>query len=79
MENINSSSSPGRTTTTVTSSSTRRVLRHPRNKISPGPYTSNRAGIGNGFTIAEGTAGPNAIAVVVHAPGGAKIACADLT
>ena len=26
----------------------------------------------------DGTAGPTAMAVVVHAPGGAKIACADL-
>jgi hypothetical protein len=51
----------------------------PPNEIWPGPFTTNPAGIGNGFTIAEGTAGPTAVAVVVHAPGGAKIACADLT
>jgi Cu-Zn family superoxide dismutase len=29
-------------------------------------------------TNVAGTAGPNAVSVVVHAPGGAKIACADL-
>src|SRR3990172_6446112 len=35
-------------------------------------------GIGNGKAWNEGTAGAAALAVVVHAPGGAKIACADL-
>lgn len=50
----------------------------PPNEIWPGPFTSNDAGIGNANTIAEGTAGPAAVSVVVHAPGGAKIACADL-
>jgi hypothetical protein len=50
----------------------------PPNEIWPGPFTSNDAGIGNGGTIADGTAGPTAVSVVVHAPGGAKIACADL-
>ncbi|HEY3209282.1 MAG TPA: hypothetical protein VGL18_05750 [Actinomycetota bacterium] len=50
----------------------------PPNEIWPGPFTTNPAGIGNGFTIADGTAGPTAVSVVVHAPGGAKIACADL-
>lgn len=50
----------------------------PPNEIWPGPFTTNRAGVGNGNTIADGTAGPTAISVVVHAPGGAKIACADL-
>ena len=50
----------------------------PPNEIWPGPFTTNDAGIGNGNTIADGTAGPTAVSVVVHAPGGAKIACADL-
>ena len=50
----------------------------PPNEIWPGPFTTNAAGLGNGSTIAAGTAGPTAVSVVVHAPGGAKIACADL-
>jgi Cu-Zn family superoxide dismutase len=51
----------------------------PPNEIWPGPITANDGGIGNGNTIADGTAGPAAASVVVHAPGGAKIACADLS
>jgi hypothetical protein len=50
----------------------------PPNEIWPGPFTTNDAGVGNANTIADGTAGPTARSVVVHAPGGAKIACADL-
>jgi len=50
----------------------------PPNEIWPGPFTANAAGIGNADTIAAGTAGPGAVSVVVHAPGGAKIACANL-
>jgi hypothetical protein len=50
----------------------------PPNEIWPGPFTTNDAGIGNADTIAWATAGATAISVVVHAPGGAKIACADL-
>lgn len=50
----------------------------PPNEIWPGPFTTDESGVGNGNTIAVGTAGPAAISVVVHAPGGAKIACADL-
>lgn len=50
----------------------------PPNEIWPGPFTANAAGIGNSDTIAEGTAGSSAVSVVVHAPGGTKIACADL-
>ncbi len=42
-------------------------------------FTTNSAGIGNSDTIALATAGPTAVSVVVHAPGGAKIACADLS
>ena len=49
----------------------------PPNEIWPA-FTTNRAGIGNGYVSVDGTAGPTAMAVVVHAPGGAKIACADL-
>jgi hypothetical protein len=51
----------------------------PPNEIWPGPFTTDEAGVGNANTIALGTAGPAAVSVVVHAPGGAKIACADLT
>ena len=51
----------------------------PPNEIWPGPFTTNDDGIGNANTIASGTAGSAAVSVVVHAPGGAKIACADLT
>lgn len=50
----------------------------PPNEIWPGPFTTNGAGIGNADTIADGTAGPTAVSVVIHAPGGTKIACADL-
>ena len=49
----------------------------PPNEIWPA-FTTNAAGIGNGYASVDGTAGPTAMAVVVHAPGGAKIACADL-
>lgn len=50
----------------------------PPNEIWQG-FTTNDAGIGNGNTSAEGTAGSTAVSVVIHAPGGAKIACADLS
>lgn len=50
----------------------------PPNEIWPGPFTTNPAGVGNANTIANGSAGPGAVSVVVHAPGGAKVACADL-
>ena len=50
----------------------------PPNEIWPGPFTTNEAGIGNANTIAAGTAGAAAVSLVVHAPGGARIACADL-
>lgn len=49
----------------------------PPNEIWPG-FTTNAAGIGNGNATVEGTAGAAARSVVVHAPGGLKIACADL-
>lgn len=41
-------------------------------------FTTNAAGIGNSNAVALARAGSNAVSVVVHAPGGAKIACADL-
>jgi Cu-Zn family superoxide dismutase len=49
----------------------------PPNEIWPG-FTTNDAGIGNGNATVQATAGSAAVSVVVHAPGGAKIACADL-
>ena len=49
----------------------------PPNEIWPG-FSTNAAGVGNGRATVEGTAGPTAVSVVIHAPGGAKIACADL-
>lgn len=47
------------------------------NEIWPG-FTTNATGVGNGNARNDGTAGSTAVSVVVHAPGGAKIACADL-
>jgi N-acetylmuramoyl-L-alanine amidase len=41
-------------------------------------FSTNDAGIGNSDAIAGATADATAMSVVVHAPGGAKIACADL-
>ena len=49
----------------------------PPNEIWPG-FTTDAAGVGNGRASVDGTAGPTAVSVVIHAPGGAKIACADL-
>ena len=49
----------------------------PPNEIWPG-FTTNAAGIGTGNATVDWVAGPAAVSVVVHAPGGAKIACADL-
>ena len=49
----------------------------PPNEIWPG-FTTNDAGVGNGSATVGWIAGSNAVSVVVHAPGGAKIACADL-
>ena len=50
----------------------------PPNEIWPG-FTTNDAGVGNGNATVDWTAGATAVSVVVHAPGGAKIACADLS
>jgi Cu-Zn family superoxide dismutase len=49
----------------------------PPNEIWPG-FTTDPAGVGNGRASVDGTAGPTAVSVVIHSPGGAKIACADL-
>ena len=49
----------------------------PPNEIWPG-FTTNDAGVGNGNATVSWTARAAAVSVVVHAPGGAKIACADL-
>jgi hypothetical protein len=49
----------------------------PPNEIWPG-FTTNDAGVGNGNAAVGWTAGATAVSVVVHAPGSAKIACADL-
>jgi hypothetical protein len=49
----------------------------PPNEIWPG-FTSDAEGVGNGRAVVGDTAGPTAVSVVIHAPGGAKIACADL-
>jgi hypothetical protein len=48
-------------------------------EIWPGPFTANSGGNALGRTMVGATAGPGAVSVVIHAPGGAKIACADLT
>lgn len=52
----------------------------PPNEIWPGPVTANRAGVASAKTVANFTAGPTAVSVVVHRLGPApnKIACADL-
>lgn len=41
-------------------------------------FTTNAAGVGNGYAANDFSARPEAQAVVIHAPGGARIACADL-
>jgi hypothetical protein len=49
----------------------------PPNEIWPS-FTTNAVGVGNGNATVQATAGAGAVAVVIHAPGGAKIACANL-
>lgn len=49
----------------------------PPNEIWPA-FTTNADGIGQGKDTAGWTAGSTAVSVVIHAPGGAKIGCADL-
>ena len=48
-------------------------------EIWPGPFTANAAGRAVGWTSVGDIAGVEAVSVVIHAPGGAKIACADLS
>ena len=48
-------------------------------EIWPGPFTANSAGNARGKAKVGAIAGDDAVSVVVHAPGGAKIACADLS
>lgn len=48
-------------------------------EIWPGPFTANAAGNAHGKAVVAATAGPDAVSVVIHAPSGPKIACADLT
>jgi hypothetical protein len=49
----------------------------PPNEIWQG-FTTDADGIGNGRAMVDWTAGSAAVSIVVHAPNGAKIACADL-
>jgi len=48
-------------------------------EIWPGPFTANAAGHANGMAVVDETAGVTAVSVVIHAPGGQKVACADLS
>lgn len=50
---------------------------NPENEIWPA-FTTNPAGIGNGFAVHAHTARAEAQSVVVHDPDGGRIACADL-
>lgn len=49
------------------------------NEIWPGPFTANAAGNAHGKATVGATAGAGAVSVVIHAPDGMKIACADLS
>lgn len=48
-------------------------------EIWPGPFTANPAGHAQGKATVMATAGADAVSVVIHAPTGQKIACADLS
>jgi hypothetical protein len=48
-------------------------------EIWPGPFTANAAGRAVGTAVVGAVAGTEAVSVVIHAPGGAKVACADLS
>ena len=48
-------------------------------EIWPGPFTANQAGNAHGRAAVSATAGVDAVSVVIHAPTGQKIACADLS
>lgn len=47
-------------------------------EIWPGPLDANAAGNAHGGSVVGAVAGPDAVSVVIHAPSGQKIACADL-
>lgn len=47
-------------------------------EIWPGPFTARSNGFAVGRTTVGAVAGPDAVSVVIHAPTGEKIACADL-
>lgn len=51
----------------------------PPNEIWPGPFTTDFRGRGIARTVVDAIAGPDAVSVVIHAPDGSKIACADLS
>ena len=52
---------------------------HPSgSEIWPGPFSATQGGTASGHTAVGATAGPEAVSVVIHAPDGSKIACADL-
>ena len=48
-------------------------------EIWPGPFTANAAGHATGMAMVGETAGATAVSVVIHASGGQKVACADLS
>lgn len=48
-------------------------------EIWPGPFTANPAGNAHGKAMVSATAGAEAVSIVIHAPTGAKVACADLS
>lgn len=47
-------------------------------EIWPGPFKARAGGRAFGWTVVGAVAGADAVSVVVHAPTGEKIACADL-
>ena len=48
------------------------------NEIWPGPITADADGVANGKAKVEHSARADAVSVVIHAPDGVKIGCADL-
>lgn len=48
------------------------------NEIWPGPITADEDGMANGKAKVAHSARADAVSVVIHAPNGAKIGCADL-
>lgn len=49
-----------------------------KSEIWPGPFTADEDGEATAKTVVDARAGDDAVSVVIHAPTGAKIACADL-